>query len=197
MKNSFIIYNSFYEPLKNLSNEQLGKLFRAIFDYTIDGKVTEDNEILVAFMFIKNQLDMDNEKYQDIKQKRSEAGKKHKGNQYTKGNKMEQMEQNGTNGSDNDNVNVNDNDIYKKKNIKKKKYGEFDNVLLTDEEYKKLEEKDLLSFIERLSTYVASTGTRYKSHYATILNWSRKEPKQVKENSERELKQLGKNGFQL
>ena len=195
MKNSFIIYNSFYEPLKNLSNEQLGKLFRAIFDYTIDGKVTEDNEILIAFMFIKNQLDMDNEKYQDIKQKRSEAGKKHKGNQYTKGNKMEQMEQNGTNGSDNDNVN--DNDIYKKKNIKKKKYGEFDNVLLTDEEYKKLEEKDLLSFIERLSTYVASTGTRYKSHYATILNWSRKEPKQVKENSERELKQLGKNGFQL
>ncbi len=119
MKNSFIIYNSFYEPLKSLNDEQLGKLFRAIFNYTINGEITQDNDILIAFMFIKNQLDMDSEKYQDIKQKRSEAGKKHKGNQYTNKNKMEQMEQNGTNGSDNDNVNdnVNVNDINIKNNI--------------------------------------------------------------------------------
>lgn len=67
-------------------------------------------------------------------------------------------------------------DIDKKKNIKEKKYyGEFENVLLTDEEYEKLEQANLLNFIERLSSYIASTGKKYKSHYATILNWSRKE----------------------
>ena len=56
-------------------------------------------------------------------------------------------------------------------------YGEFKNVKLTDEEYKKLEEKNLLPYIEKLSSYMASKGKRYKSQYATILNWSRKEVK--------------------
>ena len=51
-KDSFVLYNSFYEPIKELKNEQLGKLFRAIFDYTINGEITQDNEILIAFMFM-------------------------------------------------------------------------------------------------------------------------------------------------
>ena len=75
-KESFILYNSFYEPIKTLKNEQLGKLFRAIFDYTINGEITQDNEILVAFMFIKNQIDLDALKWENEKNKRSEAGKK-------------------------------------------------------------------------------------------------------------------------
>ena len=75
-KNSFILYNSFYEPIKALKNEQLGKLLRAIFNYTINGEITQDSDILVAFMFIKNQLDMDNKKWVEEKVKRSEAGKK-------------------------------------------------------------------------------------------------------------------------
>lgn len=53
-------------------------------------------------------------------------------------------------------------------------YGEFKNVKLTDDEYKKLKEKNLLPYIEKLSSYIASKGKRYKSHYATILTWSRK-----------------------
>ena len=122
MKDSFVLYNSFYEPIKALKNEQLGKLLRAIFNYTINGEITQDSDILIAFMFIKNQLDMDAKKWKDIRQKRSEAGKKHKGNQYTNDNKMEQMEQNGTNGSVNVNVNVDDNVYNKKENTKRKKF---------------------------------------------------------------------------
>lgn len=56
-------------------------------------------------------------------------------------------------------------------------YGEFNNVKLTDDEYNKLKEQNLLPYIEKLSSYIASKGKRYKSHYATILNWSRKEKK--------------------
>ena len=59
-------------------------------------------------------------------------------------------------------------------------HGEFSNVLLTDDEYQKLTDKGLLPYIERLSSYIASTGKRYKSHYATILNWSRKDEKAPK-----------------
>lgn len=59
----------------------------------------------------------------------------------------------------------------------KHKYGEYKNVLLTDEELDKLktEYSDWQERIERLSSYVASTGKSYKSHYATIRNWARKD----------------------
>ena len=59
----------------------------------------------------------------------------------------------------------------------KHKYGEYNNVLLTDEEIEKLktEYSDYKERIERLSSYVASTGKSYKSHYATIRNWARKD----------------------
>lgn len=69
-------------------------------------------------------------------------------------------------------------DKVNKKEINKEKYGEFKNVLLTDEEYHKLEKSNLLPYIEKLSSYIASKGKKYKSHYATILNWSRKEHKE-------------------
>lgn len=59
----------------------------------------------------------------------------------------------------------------------KHKYGEYNNVLLTDEELEKLKSEypDYEERIERLSSYVASTGKSYKSHYATIRNWARKD----------------------
>jgi len=62
----------------------------------------------------------------------------------------------------------------------KHKYGEYKNVLLTDEELQKLktEYSDYKDRIERLSCYVESTGKRYKSHYATIRNWARKDAEQ-------------------
>lgn len=72
----------------------------------------------------------------------------------------------------------------KKAKDPKSKYGAFENVLLTDDEYSKLKEQysDLDERIERLSEYVASSGKSYKSHYATILSWARKDserPQQV------------------
>lgn len=87
------------------------------------------------------------------------------------------------NENDNDIYNDNDNDstvavssTNREKPVKHK-YGEYKNVLLTDEEVEKLhaEFPDLNNRIERLSSYVASTGKRYKSHYATIRNWARKD----------------------
>lgn len=64
----------------------------------------------------------------------------------------------------------------------KREYGEFKNVLLTDDEYKKIEGINALSQIENLSRYIASTGKRYKSHYATILNWDRRDKQKQEED---------------
>ena len=70
--------------------------------------------------------------------------------------------------------------ISKEKYIKRK-YGSFENVELTDEEYQKLKDQfqDYESKIEALSSYIASKGVRYKSHYATILNWNRKDQEKL------------------
>jgi predicted phage replisome organizer len=60
---------------------------------------------------------------------------------------------------------------------KKHKHGEYNNVLLTDEELDKLKDSypDWQDRIERLSEYIASSGKRYKSHYATIRAWAKKD----------------------
>ena len=74
-----------------------------------------------------------------------------------------------------------------KKKVKqvKHKHGEYNNVLLTDEELEKLkaEYSDLDDRIERLSSYIASTGKVYKRHYATIRNWARKDKEQSKQQT--------------
>ena len=57
-------------------------------------------------------------------------------------------------------------------------YGKFKHVLLTVRELEALKQdyptawKD---YIDRLDTYVESTGKSYQSHYATILGWMRKD----------------------
>lgn len=55
-----------------------------------------------------------------------------------------------------------------------KTYGEYKNIRLTDEEYRKLKDKlqghtDMM--IGKLSRYIKSTGKTYQDHYVTILNW--------------------------
>lgn len=73
------------------------------------------------------------------------------------------------------NLNKNDKNV---KNDKKYIYGEFENVKLTKEEHQKLldrfKESGTNERIEALSSYIASKGIKYKSHYATILAWERK-----------------------
>ena len=58
------------------------------------------------------------------------------------------------------------------------KYGMYENVLLTDEDFQKLQEefpRDHCERIERLSEYIASTGKKYKNHLATIRSWAKKD----------------------
>lgn len=57
------------------------------------------------------------------------------------------------------------------------KYGEYQNVLLSDDDIEKLKKEfpDWADRIERLSAYMASTGKSYKNHLATIRNWARRD----------------------
>ena len=77
-KNSFILYHNYREQLEDLTDEQVGKLFSAIFDYEIDDTVPEftDKELKIVFKFIKPILDSDKEKYEKTCKKNKENIKK-------------------------------------------------------------------------------------------------------------------------
>lgn len=67
----------------------------------------------------------------------------------------------------------------KRKQPERQRYGEFGNVLLSEEEVDKLcsrwagEQVDRA--IESLSAYMASKGKKYANHYATLLNWLKRD----------------------
>ena len=68
--------------------------------------------------------------------------------------------------------------INKKEKPQKHKYGQYQNVLLSDDELEKLKTEfpvDWEERIERVSEYCASKGVTYKNYLATIRNWARKE----------------------
>ena len=62
-------------------------------------------------------------------------------------------------------------------------HGEFKNVMLTDDEYARwiMSGSDADALVEELSSYLASSGKRYKNHYATLLNWRRRKTKDKKD----------------
>lgn len=73
------------------------------------------------------------------------------------------------------------------------KYGEYKNVLLSDEQMEKLKAEfpnDYQERIERLSEYCASTGKSYKNYLATIRNWAKKDnqPKKVSNGFNRNVR---------
>ena len=78
----------------------------------------------------------------------------------------------------------------KKKRAVRHKYGEYNNVLLTDEQMAKLQAEftDWPERIERLSSYMASSGKSYKDHLATIRNWAKKDQQQPRQQYRKQTK---------
>ena len=76
-KEGFVIYKSFYEPIKELSLEHKGLLLAAIFEYQLNKNVIDlPAECRMAFKFFKNQFDLDDKKYSKTCEKRALAGSK-------------------------------------------------------------------------------------------------------------------------
>ncbi len=74
-KKSFIIYCDVIHTVEKLSDEQAGALFKHLLRYVNDQNPSADQFIEVVFEPIKQQLKRDLLKFEDTKQKRSEAGK--------------------------------------------------------------------------------------------------------------------------
>ena len=61
---SFLIYKSFFGSIKHLTDENLGKLFRGMFEYHNDRVLKLEPEIQMALNFIKNQFELDQRKWE-------------------------------------------------------------------------------------------------------------------------------------
>lgn len=71
--------------------------------------------------------------------------------------------------------------------LDKKQYGDFGNVMLSDDQFEKLVEEfpnDYEERIQKLDDYVQSKGVKYKDHLATIRTWARKEGYKIQKKVE-------------
>lgn len=65
----------------------------------------------------------------------------------------------------------------------KSTYGSFQNVFLSDKDYQDLKStvRNVDTFIDRLSSYMNSTGKTYSDHAATIKSWAVKDQQLIKQ----------------
>lgn len=101
-KDSFVFRKEWKDAISGLPDEVRLEIYEAIIEYGTTGKSSDLKPMaMLAFNFAKATLSKDAERYEEKRKKRSDAGRKHKGNQYTrrKGTSVPNLEQNGTNGT--------------------------------------------------------------------------------------------------
>lgn len=77
MKDSFLIYTENAEIVSELSDAQAGMLFKALFAYQAGNEPEiEDLATKIVFKTMRRQIDKCNDRYEETRRKRSEAGKK-------------------------------------------------------------------------------------------------------------------------
>lgn len=190
---------SIFETLaKQGKDKQATELIIAIIRFDVTEEEPTFTDPGVAFVWesvIKPQLEENKQKYKAVSKARSEAiGARYNNatnatNEYKCSNSNQTDDEN-TFATDIDvdidvDVDVdNDCDIGLKEKINKKekavkhKHGQYNNVLLSDDELKKLKDEfpvDWEERIERVSEYCASKGVTYKNYLATIRSWARKD----------------------
>lgn len=75
---SFLLYKRYRDQINQLSNEQAGQLMKAIFDYTTESIEPDFDDLALSILFgiIKTDIDSDASRFEEVCEKRSEAGKK-------------------------------------------------------------------------------------------------------------------------
>lgn len=211
-RTSFVLGSSWASRMLDVPDEDFATIVKAVFRYAVDGEQTDVSGLHRALVMEMTDFIADNnERYEEVCRKRREAGSL--GGKQKVAN-AKQMLPNATkclandskrvhdNEYDNDNdyvsdnENDNDNDVLTDSNKKedakaskkevRHKYGQYNNVLLSDTDMEKLKAEfpmDWEERIERLSEYIESKGAKYKNHLATIRAWARKNNDRKKQDA--------------
>lgn len=202
-KKSFILYLDYKTHFDLLTNEQKGVLINALFEFAENGELQqfEDKVVEMAFSFISIQMKRDKEKYDEVCERRREAGKlggrpkkpngldekaKKPNGFFEKQIKAKKPDNDNENENDNDNDTDNDNDIKgtdkpspaPPKSVKKT-FGEYNNISLTDDQYQQLVrdygESVINDYIQRMDEYIQMKGKKYKDFNLALRNWIKKD----------------------
>lgn len=177
-KKSIMLYLNALEQWEMLSDEQAGVLIKAILRYGKDGEQfkTDDGMVAMAYSFITKQLDIDNEKYIKVCEKNAENIRK----RWNKNNTtVYDRIPNDTNYTDKDKDKDKEKDTDKEidkdtDKPQKHKFGEFNHVRLTEDEYSRLCEdygKDTADYyIKKVDEYCEMKGKTYKNFNLAIRN---------------------------
>ena len=185
-RKSFVFNIEWQEVLMDYPPEVRLEVYDAIIEYVASGTLSELKPLAkMAFSFIKKQIDYNNDRYDDIVAKRSEAGKKGMANRYQKVTNVT------INDNDNDNDNKESTNVDKKESFPKSDYERFNewlkehtpNVLklqrqITEEEFLKLKKKysydQIVDILQSMDNY-KDAPKKYTSVYLTFLKWAKKE----------------------
>lgn len=175
MRASFLIYKSFYDPIKHLNDEHLGRLFRAIFEYQINGIEPLSTDIIyMPFLFFKNQFSLDQTKYSEKCERNSLNAKKR-----WDANVSDRMQTDANDADkDKDKDKENDKDNIQKENeallmfdVFWKLYGKKVDKEKCIKAWKKIPKQQHAFIYERARLYVKSTPeVKYRKNPLTWLN---------------------------
>lgn len=202
---SIVFYRSFFEAVEEVeSPEARARIYKAIFEYGLDGKTPDLKGAEKAiFKLIKPQIDANF-------RKRENGGKggrpKNQNKTKAKPNHNQDITNPEPNVNANVNANVNVNDSFsnekeendtpapgKKTSAENKsvdnsqRYGLYNNVILSDDERDALMNAYPDSYAEKidnLSAYMVSKNKVYHNHFATIMKWAREDEKEQKQKEQ-------------
>ena len=181
-KKSFILYSDIIHTVEKLTDSDAGQLLKHLLRYVNDQNPITDNTLVeIAFEPIKQQLKRDLVKFEDVKVKRSEAGK-------AGANKRWQEIANANKGkqtitkiavNDNDNVNVISKDIYRS----------FAHLSITNADVEKLLDKYSINEIDEVLDSIENFkgNKKYTSLYLTANKWLSKNKKSTEVEEPKEL----------
>ena len=181
-KKSFILYSDAIHTVEKLSDTDAGQLLKHLLRYVNDQNPTTENPLVeIAFEPIKQQLKRDLVKFEDVKVKRSEAGK-------AGANKRWQEIANANKGIQtiaNIAVNDNDNDNVISKDI----YRSFAHLSITNADVEKLLDKYSINEIDEVLDSIENFkgNKKYTSLYLTANKWLSKNKKSTEVEEPKEL----------
>ena len=181
-KKSFILYSDAIHTVEKLSDTDAVQLLKHLLRYVNDQNPTTENPLVeIAFEPIKQQLKRDLVKFEDVKVKRSEAGKAgatKRWQEIANANKGIQTIANiAVNDNDNDNV------------ISKDIYRSFAHLSITNADVEKLLDKYSINEIDEVLDSIENFkgNKKYTSLYLTANKWLSKNKKSTEVEEPKEL----------
>ena len=191
-KKGFILFLNFLPMIDALTDEEAGRLIKAIMHHENGEEIdlTNDRLVQAAYLGITPQIDLQNEKWEKTKEARREAGRrgglaKVSNAKQTLANvsNAKQTLANVSNAKHKVKVKVKDKVKVEVKENKsgqaapvRHHFGANGKVLLTDDDLEKLYEahgqEDTMAAIEIMDGYLTANGRSYKNYRQALENWA-------------------------